>query len=91
MRICKRESEAQEQFNERAKKLYELKFSWDDQEEAAYRGTISHIQNGYLKVWKGESETQEQFHERAKFLYSKQMDFITNNRGSSIELNTFPF
>lgn len=73
---------------------YEMNFHWDDAEEASYRKTPTHIQNGYLKVWKVEHETNETFNERAERIFFDKIYSIhkvSGIGGWGIDKNTFPF
>jgi hypothetical protein len=75
--------------------VYELKFHWDDQEEAAVRRTMYHRQEGMLKVIKLPNESDEKFKNRAKFYFDKAIRNLQGNlsrrgRGAGIISNTFP-
>jgi hypothetical protein len=55
---------------------FEMKYHWDDQEEAYYRGTPTHRQNGCLKTWKLDHESQEQYQTRTRELVDSRIQFI---------------
>ena len=57
-------------------KEFEMNFHWDCQEEAYYRGTETHRNDGLLKTWKLDHETDEQYQERTRELIIKKERFL---------------
>lgn len=55
---------------------FEMKFNWDDQEEAYYRKTKTHEQKGCLKTWKLDHETDKQYQERTRNLINEKHRFL---------------
>jgi len=74
---------------------FEMRFNWDDQEEAYYRKTKTHEQKGCLKTWKLDHETDEQYQERTINLINKKHRFLfevvnkTHGRFTNIESMKF--
>ena len=56
-----------------------MRYHWDDQEEAHYRGTKTHRQDGCLKTWKLDHETDKQYQNRTKELVDSRIRFIGKN------------
>ena len=61
-------------------KEFEMRFHWDDREEAYYRKTETHRQDGMLKTWKLDRETDEQYQERTRELIRQKHRFLHDVR-----------
>lgn len=57
-----------------------MRFHWDDQEEAYYRGTKHHNQNGMIKTWKLDHETDEEYQERTRKMMYDKIGFLFSDR-----------
>jgi hypothetical protein len=57
---------------------FEMRFEWDDQEEAFHRKTKTHKQNGVLKTWRLEHETDKEYQERTRELINRKQAFLSD-------------
>jgi hypothetical protein len=57
-------------------KNFEMKFHWDDQEQACYNGTETHRRDGLIKTWKLDHETDEEYQERTRKLMYEKIGFL---------------
>ena len=55
---------------------YEMRYHWDDKEEAKWRKTETHRQDGFLKTWKLERETDEEYQKRTRELVQRKIEFL---------------
>jgi hypothetical protein len=56
---------------------FEMKFYWDDQEEAHYRKKETHKQFGMLKTWKLNYESEEEYEKRTEELIRRRLKFLS--------------
>lgn len=73
---------------------FEMKFHWDDQEEAFHRKTRTHRQDGMLKTWKLDHETDEEYQKRTRRMINDKLIFLNGVKyrgGKFGEVDSYKF